>query len=71
LIGNARWAGNSWLAEPLHLWCGAIGDSGNGSPRRDPPMRDVLPELERRWPSISNQLRMRAAAEVQNAKAEL
>ena len=72
LIGNARWAqATPGWAEPPHLWCGAIGDSGNGkSPGSDPLMRDVLPELERRmaldYPSQLHE--WRAAAEVQNAK---
>jgi hypothetical protein len=50
LIGNSRWAmgGPGW-AEPPHLWCGAVGDSGNGkSPGADCLRRDVLPEIEKR-----------------------
>jgi hypothetical protein len=31
LIGNARWAqANQGWAEPPHLWCGSVGDSGCG-----------------------------------------
>ena len=50
LIGNARWAQAtpSW-AEPPHIWCASIGDSGTGkSPGGDVLMRHVLPEIERR-----------------------
>jgi hypothetical protein len=50
LIGHARWAqaAPGW-AEPPHLWCGVVGDSGTGkSPGADTLLRDVLPELERR-----------------------
>jgi hypothetical protein len=50
LIGNARWAqaAPGW-AEPPHLWCGNVGDSGDGkSPGSDSLMRDVLPVLEQR-----------------------
>jgi hypothetical protein len=49
-IGNARWAqaAPGW-AEPPHLWCGNVGDSGDGkSPGSDSLMRDVLPVLEQR-----------------------
>ena len=48
LTGNARWAqaAPGW-AEPPHLWCGNVGDSGDGkSPGSDSLMRDVLPVLE-------------------------
>ena len=50
LIGNARWAqGTRGWTEPPHLWCGVIGDSGEGkSPGSECLMRDVAPELERR-----------------------
>ena len=75
LIGNARWAqATKGWAEPPHLWCASVGDSGNGkSPGADPLMRDVLPELERRMAAdFPNQIQQwRAAAELQNAKAEL
>jgi Protein of unknown function (DUF3987) len=50
LIGNARWAEATpaW-AEPPHLWCCVVGDSGDGkSPGADCIFRDVLPEIERR-----------------------
>lgn len=50
LIGNARWPqGTPGWAEPPHLWCGVVGDSGSGkSPGSDALMRDVLPIIERR-----------------------
>ena len=50
LIGNARWAQATpaW-AEPPHLWCCVVGDSGDGkSPGGDCILRDVLPEMEGR-----------------------
>jgi hypothetical protein len=50
LIGHARWAqgGPGW-SEPPHLWCVAVGDSGDGkSPGADILMRDILPPIERR-----------------------
>lgn len=50
LIGNARWAEAypGW-AEPPHLWCVSVGDSGGGkSPGADAMLRDVLPILEGR-----------------------
>src|SRR5262249_24981859 len=48
LIGNARWsyATPGW-GEPPHLWCGVVGDSGEGkSPGADCLRRDVLPKIE-------------------------
>jgi hypothetical protein len=37
------------LAEPPHLWVGAVGDSGSGkSPGSDYLMRDVLPVIDRK-----------------------
>src|SRR5689334_13072671 len=50
LIGNARWpqATSGW-AEPPHLWCAVVGDSGSSkSPASDTLMRHVLPTIERR-----------------------
>ncbi len=49
LIGNARWAqATPGWAEPPHLWCAAVGDSGTGkSPGADALMRHVLPAIER------------------------
>ncbi len=50
LIGNARWAqATPGWAEPPHLWCASVGDSGTGkSPGADVLMRHVLPDIERR-----------------------
>ncbi len=50
LVGNARWAqANAGWAEPPHLWCASVGDSGGGkSPGADAPLGRVLPEIERR-----------------------
>ncbi len=61
LIGNARWArATPGWAEPPHLWCGAVGDSGGGkSPGSDALMRDVLPVLEGRM-SVDFPERLRA-----------
>jgi hypothetical protein len=50
LVGNSRWAqaGPAW-AEPPHLWCGSVGDSGGGkSPGADAVLGHVVPALERR-----------------------
>ena len=48
LIGNARWAeARPGWAEPPHLWCSVVGDSGTGkSPGSDALLRDILPALE-------------------------
>jgi hypothetical protein len=50
LIGNARWAqATPGWAEPPHLWCASVGDSGSGkSPGADALMRHILPALEQR-----------------------
>lgn len=50
LIGNARWAeATPGWAEPPHLWCATVGDSGTSkSAAADILVRNVLPELERR-----------------------
>lgn len=74
LIGNARWAqATPGWAEPPHLWCGGVGDSGNGKSPGGDALMMVLTELERRMAlEYPDQLReWRAAAEVQNAKTEL
>src|SRR5690348_9599885 len=50
MIGNARWvkATPGW-GEPPHLWCVAVGDSGQGkSPGADVIYRNVLPPMEQR-----------------------
>jgi hypothetical protein len=50
LIGHARWvqAWEGWR-EPPHLWCAAIGNSGDGkSSGADAIYRHILPEIERR-----------------------
>jgi hypothetical protein len=74
LIGNARWAQATlgW-AEPPHLWCAAVGDSGCGkSPGSDALMRHVLPHVEARMAAdFPDQLReWKAAAEARAAKTE-
>ncbi len=50
LVGNARWAqAQAGWAEPPHLWCASVGDSGGGkSPGADATLGRVLPEIERR-----------------------
>ena len=50
LVGNVRWAqAQAGRAEPPHLWCASVGDSGGGkSPGADAPLGQVLPEIERR-----------------------
>ncbi len=74
LIGNARWAqANQGWAEPPHLWCGSVGDSGCGkSPGSDALLRHVLPHIEARMAAdFPDQLReWRAAAESRTAKTE-
>jgi hypothetical protein len=74
LIGNARWAqATPGWAEPPHLWCGSVGDSGCGkSPGADALMRHVLPHIEARMAAdFPDQLReWKAAAESKAAKME-
>ena len=74
LIGNARWAqATEGWAEPPHLWCGVVGDSGSGkSPGADALMRHVLPQVEARMAAdFPDQLReWRAAAEAHAAAVE-
>ena len=74
LIGNARWAqATEGWAEPPHLWCGVVGDSGSGkSPGADALMRHVLPRVEARMAAdFPDQLReWRAAAEAHAAAVE-
>lgn len=50
LIGHARWA-QAWPGwqEPPHLWCAAVGHSGQGkSPGADLILRHVVPAIEAR-----------------------
>jgi len=65
VIGHARWprAGETW-AEPPHLWCASVGDSGDGkSPGADMLYRHVMPEMERRLAiDFPDQLREAQAA---------
>jgi hypothetical protein len=74
LIGNARWAqATPGWAEPPHLWCGAVGDSGGGkSPGSDALMRDLLPVLEDRMSAdFPDRLRnWKATAEAHAAAVE-
>lgn len=73
LIGNARWAQAAAWAEPPHLWCGVVGDSGCGkSPGADALMRDVLPVIETRMSAdFPDRLRdWQAAREAHAAKTE-
>lgn len=48
IIGNARWAqATSGWKEPPHLWCAAVGDSGQGkSPGADVVLRHIVPSIE-------------------------
>ena len=71
LIGNARWpeARAGW-AEPPHLWCCVVGDSGTGkSPGSDALLRDILSALEAKMVGdYPDRLRLwRAAAEMAKA----
>ena len=50
LIGNARWV-RAWPGweEPPHLWCAAVGNSGQGkSPGADIILRHIIPAIEAR-----------------------
>ena len=74
VIGHARWprAGEAW-AEPPHLWCASVGDSGDGkSPGADVVYRHVMPEIERKMTiDFPDQLReVQAAIEIARAKHE-
>ena len=74
VIGHARWprASETW-AEPPHLWCASVGDSGDGkSPGTDMIYRHVMPEIERRMAiDFPDQLReAQAAIEIAKAKHE-
>lgn len=74
VIGNARWAraGKMW-AEPPHLWCASVGDSGDGkSPGADVVNRHILPEIERRMTlEFPDQLcTAQAAIEIAKARHE-
>ncbi|GAB0114936.1 DUF3987 domain-containing protein [Acidisoma sp. C75] len=74
LIGNARWvqAAPGW-AEPPHLWCGVVGDSGSSkSPGMDCLLRHVLPRIEARMRSDhpDKLADWRAAAEMRAAQEE-
>lgn len=74
LIGNARWAqATQGWAEPPHLWCASVGDSGSGkSPGADALLRHVLPAIEQRMlGDFPERLRdWRAAAAGHEAAAE-
>ena len=70
-IGHARWAQakSSW-AEPPHLWCASVGDSGDGkSPGADVFYRHVLPEMERRMTADFPDRLRDARATIEAAKA--
>jgi hypothetical protein len=72
LIGNARWVQPvpGW-AEPPHLWCGAVGDSGEGkSPGADVLLGIVLPELESRMAEDHDRNLLQWDAEAAIAAAE-
>jgi hypothetical protein len=73
LIGHSRWvqAWSGWQ-EPPHLWCAAVGDSGDGkSPGADTVLKYVMPTLERREiADFPDQLR-EVHAEIEAAKVRL
>ena len=74
VIGHARWprAREAW-AEPPHLWCASVDDSGDGkSPGADVIYRHVMPEIERKMAiDFPDQLReAQAAIEIAKAKHE-
>jgi hypothetical protein len=73
LIGHARWA-QAWKGwkEPPHLWCAAVGDSGDGkSPGADTIYEYIIPSIERRMGAdFPDQLR-EAQAAIEAAKVRL
>jgi hypothetical protein len=73
LIGNARWpqAWQGWK-EPPHLWCGAVGDSGDGkSPGADAIISHVLPFVECRMVADFPDTQREKQAEIEAAKVRL
>ncbi|MCL2430492.1 MAG: YfjI family protein [Alphaproteobacteria bacterium] len=73
LIGNARWA-QAWQGwkEPPHLWCAAIGDSGDGkSPGADTLNLYVLPVVERRMGADFPDHLREAQATIEAAKVRM
>jgi hypothetical protein len=73
LIGNARWA-QAWQGwkEPPHLWCAAVGDSGDGkSPGADQVNSHVLPFVERNMAIDFPDTRREKRAEIEAAKVRL
>lgn len=73
LIGNARWA-QAWPGwkEPPHLWCAAVGDSGDGkSPGADAIASHVLPFVERRMVADFPDTLRENQAEIEAAKVRL
>jgi hypothetical protein len=73
LIGNARWpqAWQGWK-EPPHLWCGAVGDSGDGkSPGFDAITSHVLPFVERRMVADFPDTQREKMTEIEAAKVRL
>lgn len=73
VIGHSRWA-QAWegWAEPPHLWCGVVGDSGDGkSPGASAVLRHIVPEIERRMAlDFPDRLR-EAQAQIEAAKVRL
>ena len=70
LIGHARWpqAASDW-SEPPHLWCGCVGDSGDGkSPGGDYLLRYVPPEMQRRMATDFPDRQMEALAANRDCK---
>lgn len=75
MIGNARWAqATPGWSEPPHLWCAAVGDSGQGkSPGADVIFRSILPVMEARM-TFDFPVRMQqhqAQAEIRKARIEV
>jgi hypothetical protein len=73
LIGNARWpqAWQGWK-EPPHLWCGAVGDSGDGkSPGADAIIAHVLPFVECRMVADFPDTLREKQTEIEAAKVRL
>jgi hypothetical protein len=73
LIGNARWA-QAWpnWKEPPHLWCVAVGDSGDGkSPGADAIISHILPLIERRMAAEFPDTLREKQAEIEAARVRL
>jgi hypothetical protein len=73
LIGHARWA-QAWKGwkEPPHLWCAAVGDSGDGkSPGADTVYEYIISSIESRMAANFPDQLWEAQAAIEAAKVRL